>query len=82
MCNADEIYFTASATESANTAFDRFSPCMEEDTRREVPHIIVSEIEHSAVLESASQLEAEGVRITRVPLTRGSCTSPATFVKR
>ena len=32
------------------------------------PHLIVSAIEHPAVLASAAQLEREGVLVTRVPV--------------
>lgn len=59
--SADEILFTASATESNNTAF--FSALAAKPSRR---HIVISSVEHSAVLGPARYYEQHGFRVTRV----------------
>jgi cysteine desulfurase len=69
----DEIIFTGSGTESDNLAIvgvaraivkkhaDKFS-----DNKK--PHIITTNIEHVAVLESCRQLEREGFDVTYLPV--------------
>ncbi len=56
----DEIIFTGSGTESANLAIFGIAKAY----RDRGNHIIVSKIEHKAVLESARKLEKEGFRVT------------------
>ena len=58
--SSDEIIFTGSGTESANLAIFGIAKAY----RNKGNHIIVSKIEHKAVLESAKKLEKEGFRIT------------------
>ena len=65
--HADEIVFTGSATESCNLAIIGAVHAWQE-THEATPHIIVSKIEHDAVLEPARMLEAMGVRVTRLPV--------------
>ncbi len=67
---ADEIIFTGSATESCNLALIGTVRAWQK-THDATPHIIVSAIEHDAVLGAALQLEAEGVRVTRLPVDAG-----------
>ncbi len=55
-----EIIFTGSGTESANLAILGIAKAYKNKTN----HIIVSKIEHKAVLESAKKLEKEGFKIT------------------
>ncbi|HXK31287.1 MAG TPA: cysteine desulfurase family protein, partial [Candidatus Paceibacterota bacterium] len=57
-------------TESANLALFGTVGAWRRSHHKEVPHIIVSTIEHDAVLESARKLEAEGVRVTWLPVDR------------
>lgn len=59
-----EIVFTSGATESTNLVF--WGLLLAPRTRR---HIVVSAIEHKAVLESASLLEEQGFEVTRLPVT-------------
>ena len=59
-----EIVFTSGATESTNLVF--WGPLQAPRTRR---HIVVSAIEHKAVLESAALLEEQGFEVTRLPVT-------------
>lgn len=74
--HAYEIYFTSSGTESCNLAvlgtyygyrqqFTSFT-----DNRQQIiPHVIVSSIEHPAVLEPVRILEREGkIRVTYLPV--------------
>jgi cysteine desulfurase len=64
--HADEIVFTGSATESANLALFGAVAAWQKSHPGKTPHIIVSAIEHDAVLEPARRLEESGVRVTRV----------------
>ena len=66
--NSDEIIFTGSATESINLALRGSISAWKKLHPNQTPHLIISEIEHSAVLESAVLLEQEGVRVTRLPV--------------
>lgn len=66
----DEIIFTASATESANLAITGTVEAWRAAHPAATPHIIVSSIEHDAVLAPARALEAKGVRVTRLPVDR------------
>jgi len=56
----DEIYFTASATESNNTVL------------KGLPgrHIIISPIEHPCIMETANWLEKNGAKVTRLKTDR------------
>ncbi len=56
----EEIIFTGSGTESANSAIFGIARA----NKKYGNHIIISKIEHKAVLESAKALEKEGFKIT------------------
>jgi cysteine desulfurase len=72
---AKEIVFTSGATESDNLALLGVARAIRE--RLGAPaHVVVSAIEHRAVLDSASQLEAEGFKVSRVAPDRFGVTSP------
>ncbi|MEO0085186.1 MAG: aminotransferase class V-fold PLP-dependent enzyme, partial [candidate division WOR-3 bacterium] len=64
--NADpeEIFFTSCGTESDNWALKGTALARKERGQ----HIVVSAIEHSAVLRSAQFLKAEGWRVTFLPV--------------
>ncbi len=64
----DELIFTGSATESANLALIGAVRGWQVAHPDRVPHVIVSMIEHDAVLECARMLEKEGVQVSRVPV--------------
>lgn len=59
-CRAAEIVFTSGGTEGDNLALFGIL--------RAGDHLIISTIEHHAVLHSASALEKRGVAVTRVPV--------------
>lgn len=67
--HADEIYFTSGGSESDNWilrgAARRFRDAYGD---RAVPHIVTSAIEHHAILHCCQDLEAEGVRVTYLPV--------------
>lgn len=60
----DEIFFTGSGTESDNLAILGVARANREFGN----HILISTIEHKAVLESAKQLEKEGFIIEYIPV--------------
>lgn len=66
----DEIVFTSGATESANLALIGTVDAWRKAHPGRIPHVIVSSIEHDAVLAPARVLEARGVRVTRLPIDR------------
>lgn len=59
-----EIIFTGSGTESDNLAILGIARANKSKGR----HIVISAIEHKAVLESAKQLEKEGFRVSLAPV--------------
>lgn len=67
----NEIIFTSSGTEADNFAILRGVLLGGQDKR----HVIVSSIEHKAVLESAKQLEREGFNVTYLPVNPGGVIS-------
>ena len=73
-----EIVFTSGATEADDAAVLGIARAAADKRRRRcgaragTPHVIVSAIEHDAVLQPAKLLEAEGFRVTRLaPNRRG-----------
>ena len=68
-----EIVFTSGATESDNAAlFGLVHACQQQQKKRGIHragHVIVSSIEHDAVLAPARRLEKEGVSVTYLPVT-------------
>lgn len=60
----EEIIFTGSGTESDNLAILGAAHAYEKEGK----HIIISAIEHKAVIESAAQLAREGYEVTLAPV--------------
>ncbi len=67
-----EIIFTSSATESNNLALKGIAFTNKNKGR----HIIISQIEHPCVRESAKWLEKQGFEITRLPVDRYGLVDP------
>ena len=59
----EETYFTSCGTESTNISLRGAAHL----NRHKKGHIIVSEIEHAATLQTVRQLETEGFRVTYLP---------------
>ncbi|MBU4285042.1 cysteine desulfurase [Patescibacteria group bacterium] len=68
-CKPLEIVFTGSASESDNLAIRGLIKALKRKKQAgERIHIIISKIEHKAVLETCRDLEKEGIRITYLPV--------------
>ena len=65
-CQPTEILFTSGGTESDNCAVLGIARAQRAAARGN--HVITSQIEHHAVLHACAQLEAEGFRVTYVPV--------------
>ena len=63
--DASEIVVTSGATESTNLAI--LGQCLHPRNQRR--HLITSQIEHPAVLDPLTQLERDGFRVTRLPVS-------------
>jgi cysteine desulfurase len=70
--NPEEIIFTASGTESNNTAIKGLAMAQQKKGK----HIIVSAIEHFSVLNSAKTLEKWGFEYTTVPVDKYGVVNP------
>jgi cysteine desulfurase len=68
----EEIIFTGSATESNNLALKGIVFA----NKKRGKHIIISQIEHPCVMESAGWLEKQGFKITRIPVDKYGLISP------
>jgi cysteine desulfurase len=73
-----EIVFTAGGTESDNFAVRGAAEALEPSGRR---HLIVSAIEHEAVLNSARALARRGWRITYLPVDATGVVSPSALAE-
>jgi len=68
-----EIVFTGGATESNALALAGAAEAL----RQRGDHVVTTEIEHPSVLETASRLEKQGWRVTRVPVDAEGLVDPA-----
>ncbi len=68
----EDVFFTSGATESNNTALKG----LWEAVRGKGRHIITQETEHPSVLETASWLEGQGVKVTRLPVDGAGRVAP------
>ncbi len=71
-CTARRIVFTSGGSESDNLAIKGVA-----FARRKIGnHIITTEIEHPAVLETCKWLEQQGFRVTKLPVNRKGLVTP------
>ncbi|MEG2014698.1 MAG: aminotransferase class V-fold PLP-dependent enzyme, partial [Clostridia bacterium] len=63
-CSPNELYFTASGTEADNWAIKGVALARKEKGN----HIIISSIEHHAILNSADWLRHQGYEVTLLPV--------------
>jgi cysteine desulfurase len=70
---ASEVVFTSGGTEADNFALRGAAEALEPLGKR---HLVVSAIEHEAVLTTARALERRGWRVTRVPATASGVVDP------
>jgi cysteine desulfurase len=68
-----EVIFTAGGTEGDNAALRGAADALEPTGRR---HIIVSSIEHEAVLQTAKALGRRGFRVTTLPIGESGVADP------
>jgi cysteine desulfurase len=73
----NEIIFTSGGTESDNNSLFGIV----EAARSETKHVIITTIEHSAVLHTARELQKRGVRVTFVPVGLSGVVDPAAIEK-
>ena len=75
----DEITFTSGGTESNNTIFLGCPKFQGE--KFELNHIIISSIEHDAVLEPVREFEKYGVQVTYLPVDEHGLVNPDDIIK-
>lgn len=72
---ADEVYFTGSATEANNLALVGAARMAPENRR----HLVVSAIEHPAVMATTEYLTTQGWQVTVLPVDGYGCVDPETL---
>ncbi len=76
-CKPIEVVFTSGATESDNLALKGVAHAYRDRGR----HLITTQIEHSAVLDSCKHLEKDGFEVTYLPVSRGGIVNPDDVAK-
>jgi cysteine desulfurase len=74
-CDAREVVFTSGGSESDNLALKGTAWAARRQGRGE--HVVVSAVEHHAVLHAADELAAQGFPVTYVPVDAHGQVSPA-----
>lgn len=71
-CKSNELYFTGSGTEADNWALKGVAL----HNRAKGNHVIISSIEHHAILTAADWLENNGFNVTRLPVDSTGIVNP------
>ncbi len=74
----DEIYFTSGGTESDNYALLGTFSALKEKNRN---HLIISAIEHHAVLHTAEHLRSLGAELTVIPVNKKGVIEPQDVIR-
>jgi len=69
-CSSREIIFTGSATEADNLALIGLVEKFKEANPTSAPHVITSQIEHDAILETCKVLEKQGAEVTYLAVNK------------
>ena len=72
--HADEVVFTSGGTEANNLAIEGVLKTAREKLGAK-PHLIISAIEHSSIMETANMLEKHGVEVTRLAVDQNGIIS-------
>ena len=78
-CAPNELYFTASGTEADNWALKGAALAAREHGKG--THVIISAIEHHAILTAADWLVKEGFTVTKLPVGPNGIVDPAELEK-
>lgn len=78
--HADEIVFTSGGTEANGLALEGAGRTAHRNGF-EKPHLIISAIEHSSVVETANMMERQGVEVTRISVDEKGIVSPEELKK-
>ncbi len=78
--HADEIVFTSGGTEANSLTLEgacraAYRSFKNIGKARSKPHLIISSIEHSSILETADMLERQGVEVTRLAVDKNGLVS-------
>ena len=76
-CRTSEVVFTGGGTEADNLAIKGVASTFEEPG-----DIVISEIEHHAIIHAAEQLERDGHRVIGVPVDRYGVVDPSDVISR
>ncbi len=72
--HSDEIVFTSGGTESNGLALEGVGRAAR-DSGIQTPHLIISAIEHSSIMEVANMMEKRGCRVTRLAVDANGAVS-------
>lgn len=78
--HSDEIVFTSGATESANLALLGAVAAWRVTHPDRTPHVVISAIEHAAVVEAAETLRGKGAHVDILPCNAEGVVSSETLV--
>lgn len=78
--HADEIVFVSGGTEANALALEGAARAAHRAGNQK-PHLVISNIEHSSIMETAAMMERQGVEVTRVPVGADGLISPDELAK-